>query len=667
MFKKASKPPKTSPKQTKVQKEEEMKLANWTHLMFKNALIAKSDKTKKWKEYMSAYDGTYFSNSDLPDYKSNQISNFIFSTIETIRPIMMDGNPRFEALPRTPKGVEHAEDVQIALNYEWDREKMGIKVPASLVTTLVLGTSIFYTPWDANDGKHGNVKGIPINPFNMFPDPLATSTEDAEYLIYAAYKHVNQLKKIFPETADLLQGGGINYSELVNGNDDGGTRIDNQVLTLETWCRDYTTVDVEEVDEDGSVILKKKMKYPRGRVIVSAPELNIIFSDKPNPYKDGRFPFVLNKDYDIPFEFWGRGEVEQLLSPQKYINELSNQVIDNAKSTANMQWIIDRNSGIGNGKLTNRPGLIIRKNPGSEVRRDAPPSMPTYVTNKIQDLKNDIENISGIFESTRGQRDGSVVAAQAILALQEAGQARIRLKVKLLESSLGELATMWYNRIQQYWKTDRWVRVSNEKDETEFKEITKEIISEDYDIKISSGSTMPINKSAMLELMIRLAQTMAEDGLPMVDRQTILQYVPTSNKNDLMRRMEERANNITAQQYNEELTVFKQDVEGKFTEISSILQELSQAVQQLNKAVDSIDGEHQKWAEEEKLNKATMKGYEEGYSEAAGLIDEESVMEDEEGLEGVPDELIESLSQLTDEELALVLEQYPNLQEIINQ
>ena len=29
---------------------------------------------------------------------------------------------------------------------------------------------------------------IPVNPFNLFVDPLATSVEDAEYIIYASYK-----------------------------------------------------------------------------------------------------------------------------------------------------------------------------------------------------------------------------------------------------------------------------------------------------------------------------------------------------------------------------------------------------------------------------------------------------------------------------------------------
>ena len=234
------------------------------------------------------------------------------------------------------------------------------------------------------------------------------------------------------------------------------------------------------------------------------------------------------KNYDIPFEFWGVGEVEQIMSPQHYVNELTNQIIDNAKNTANMQWIIDKNSGIGQGKLTNRPGLVIRKTPGSEVRRDTPPAMPNYVREQIEVLKKDIQDISGVFDSLKGEQQGSVTAASAILALQEASQARIRLKIKLMEASLSELAQIVYSRMQQFWKLDRWVRITDVEGNPSFREIGTQVLQNDYDLKVMAGSTMPVNKNAMMDLMIRLAQTNGEDGLPIVDRKAVLEYLQHS-------------------------------------------------------------------------------------------------------------------------------------------
>ena len=144
--------------------------------------------------------------------------------------------------------------------------------------------------------------------------------DNCEYLVYATYRNANQIKQQFPEKASAIEGSRITMSELVAERDNNDTQDANQVLILEMWCRDWVTID-ETIEGD------KKLKYPKGRVITCLPELGILLSDKKNPYKDGKFPFVLMKNYDIPFEFWGVGEVEQIMSPQHYINELTNQII----------------------------------------------------------------------------------------------------------------------------------------------------------------------------------------------------------------------------------------------------------------------------------------------------------------------------------------------------
>ena len=485
--------------------DKEKKLCEWVYTKFKQAYVAKAPLMTKWKEYMKAYEGTYFKNDNRPDYKSDQVSNFVFSTIEAIRPIMTDNNPKFLAIPNNPQGQDFSSDVQMALDYEWDREKMATKLPAQLIPMLVYGTAVWFVQWNGKDGEYGNINVRPVDPFNIFPDPLAEDVDSAEFIIYATYKNANQIKQQFPKKASAIEGSRISMSELVNNRDESDSQEENQVLILEMWCRDWTTMDE---NEDG----EQTLKYPKGRVITCLPELGILLDDKKNPYKDGKFPFVLMKNYDVPFKFWGTGEVEQILSPQMYINELTNQIIDNAKNTANMQWIIDKNSGIGQGKLTNRPGLVIRKNPGSEVRRDTPPPMPSYVRETIDVMKADIQDISGVLDSLKGEKQTGVVAASAILALQEASQSRIRLKIKIMESNLTELANMVYSRMQQFWKLDRWVRVTDIEGNPTFRQIGTEVLSNDFDVKVMAGSTMPVNKNAMMDLMIRLAQTNAEDG-----------------------------------------------------------------------------------------------------------------------------------------------------------
>lgn len=683
--------------------EKERKLVEWVYSKFKQAYVAKAPLMDKWKEYMSVYKGTYFQNKNLPDYKSNEISNHVFSTIETIRPIMTDNNPKFLAVPSTPAGMEFSADVQTALDYEWDREKMPLKLPAQLIPMLVYGNAVWFVQWDGKDGEYGNISIKPVDPFNIFPDPLAESIDNSEFLVYATYRSANQIKQQFPEKASAIEGSRITMSELVAERDNNDTQDANQVLILEMWCRDWVTMD-ETVEG------KKQLKYPKGRVITCLPELGILLSDKKNPYKDGKFPFVLMKNYDIPFEFWGVGEVEQIMSPQHYVNELTNQIIDNAKNTANMQWIIDKNSGIGQGKLTNRPGLVIRKTPGSEVRRDTPPAMPSYVRDQIEILKKDIQDISGVFDSLKGEQQGSVTAASAILALQEASQARIRLKIKLMEASLSELAQIVYSRMQQFWKLDRWVRVTDVEGNPSFREIGTQVLSNDYDLKVMAGSTMPVNRNAMLDLMIRLAQTNGEDGLPLVDRKAVLEFLPTGDKKAITDRFAElQAQQQQAQQQQlqqeqqmqmQQAQQQKGELDQSVTEqVMSMLQQVVQASDLTSKQVDELIMDKEQRDKKEYESQIEEKGYKRGLKDGKvqskeekeevtpneetsdvneeekkmleeQLLSENAQMEEALNSQQIPDEVLEELLALAQQDPEMfreILQNYPQLAEMLQQ
>lgn len=680
--------------------EKERKLVEWVYSKFKQAYVAKAPLMDKWKEYMSAYKGTYFQNKNLPDYKSNEISNHVFSTIETIRPIMTDNNPKFLAVPSTPQGMEFSADVQTALDYEWDREKMSLKLPAQLIPMLVYGNAVWFVQWDGKDGEYGNISIKPVDPFNIFPDPLAESVDNSEFLVYATYRNANQIKQQFPEKASAIEGSRITMSELVAERDNNDTQDANQVLILEMWCRDWVTMD-ETVEG------KKQLKYPKGRVITCLPELGILLSDKKNPYKDGKFPFVLMKNYDIPFEFWGVGEIEQIMSPQHYVNELTNQIIDNAKNTANMQWIIDKNSGIGQGKLTNRPGLVIRKTPGSEVRRDTPPAMPSYVREQIEVLKKDIQDISGVFDSLKGEQQGSVTAASAILALQEASQARIRLKIKLMEASLSELAQIVYSRMQQFWKLDRWVRVTDVEGNPSFREIGAQVLSNDYDLKVMAGSTMPVNRNAMLDLMIRLAQTNGEDGLPLVDRKAVLEFLPTGDKKAITDRFAElqaqqqqaQQEQLQQEQQMQQAQQQKGELDQSVTEqVMSMLQQVVQASDLTSKQVDELIMDKEQRDKKEYESQIEEKGYKRGLKDGKvqskeeeeetpteetsdvneeekkmleeQLLSENAQMEEALNSQQIPDEVLEELLALAQQDPEMfreILQNYPQLAEMLQQ
>ena len=517
---------------------------------YRQAENAKSPLISKWKENYEAYTGEGLKRTNGNQYLGDAKINHIFSNVETVKPIMLTNMPKPIILPTKEEGFYKSQLIQEALDYEWDRTRLVPKLMDSITQGLIFGTFIVGLFWNGKSSKgQGEIEPVVISPFNFFIDPMATNIEDAEYCIYATYKPLGMLMKAYPDKAEELreQATSTMQDELTFNKETSDIR--NQVLYLECYFRDYSFDESIEEDEEGNKYKIKKMRYPKGRRTILGGD--IVLSDEENPYDDGQFPFVSWRCYSVPNNFWGMSEVEQLIAPQKEINNLYNSLLDNAKLNANPWTLVDKDSGVDTSTITNAPGLLLKKNRGSDIRREAPPSMPSYLQTVANDLKYDIQVISGVFDATRGERPMSVTSGTAIQALQESSQGRIRLKIQSLEKLLEDLGNMWFKRMQQFWTLPRQIRVMGghvEPDTTPikidgqnvvFKTVTRDVIDGDFDVKIKSGSTMPVNKSARFDIIMRLAQTPAEDGLPVLDRRTIIEYADLDNAEDIITRFEE--------------------------------------------------------------------------------------------------------------------------------
>ena len=518
---------------------------------YKNAYDAKATLMQQWRKNYDAYTGKLFERGSVNKKLGNAIPNHIFSTVETIKPIMVTNPPKNVVYPTKEDGFEKAMLIQEALDYEWQRVKLVPKLLDSLTNYLIYGTNVFGLFWNQKANKGiGNVEFKIISPYNFFIDPMAETIEEAEYCMYATYKSAGELSKAYPEKRkELMENANSDIDDdLTIGKDK--TNAKNQLLYIECYMRDYS-VDETIEEEDGNKYKVTKMKYPKGRRVIIAGD--ILLQDGENPYEDGKFPFVSAQCYKIPGQFWGMSEVEELITVQTEMCNLYNSLIDNAKLNGNPWVIKDKNSGVEEASLTNVPGLVVTKNPGSEVKRDAPPPMPAYIQQVIQDLKYDMQVVSGVFDATRGERPVSITSGVAIQALQDSSQGRIRLKIQMMENMLSEIGAMWLSRMQQFWSLPRTIRIMGgnyapdsiplmiDGQPVMFREVSKDEIDGDFDITIKTGSTMPINKSARLETVLRLAQTPAEDGMPLIDRRTVIEYCDLENPEDIIRRFEEQA------------------------------------------------------------------------------------------------------------------------------
>ena len=182
---------------------------------------------------------------------------------------------------------------------------------------------------------------------------------------------------------------------------------------------------------------------------------------------------------------------------------------------------------------------------------------------------------------------------------------------------------------------------------------------------------MPVNRNAMLDLMIRLAQTNGEDGLPLVDRKAVLEFLPTGDRKAITDRFEqikaqqEQAQQMQLQQEqelaNQQAMQQKGELDQGVTEqVVNMLQQVIQASDMTAKQVDELIMDKENRDKKEYESKIEEKGYKRGLKEGKQAIDselpkEESIEEEEK--KALEEQLLSENAQMED---MLNSQQIPN-------
>jgi hypothetical protein len=144
-------------------------------------------------------------------------------------------------------------------------------------------------------------------------------------------------------------------------------------------------------------------------------------------------------------------------------NKILSFAIDIIMYTSNPGWLIDDNASIDDDDVTNEPGKILRKTPGSEVHRFEGGQLPSHFMAILDRLVNWFNDMAGRSEFSQGNAEGGVTAASAIEQLIAASRTRIRQKQRNLDEYLKSVGRQYLNRILQYYTVPRVYRMTDEK------------------------------------------------------------------------------------------------------------------------------------------------------------------------------------------------------------
>ncbi len=465
-------------------------------------LLAKS---KKWR---SAYDKDWISNykwfrgqqwdQQRPSYRHAEVINMIFQAIQSVVPIMTDTRPRFEYMPQDPSDMAFADIVSKCADADWTRNNWLMILTERIYDAHFYGVGYGAFEYDPK-GKKGETDIVyrSPDPFAIYPDPNAKAgiNSKTKFIVEAEPIDIEEIeceypelgKFVKPDVMDVMQGEKndlaphyqlrIPVDETQSLRSSAGSvegLLERKALKKICYYLDDETVDVPVTDQlgqpvvgpDGEPQTQKQKKYPNGRKMVVAG--GVLLEDGPNPYEDGKFPYSRLVNYHLPREFFGMSEIEQLKSPQRIFNKLVSFTLDVLTLMGNPIWIVDTDAGIDTDNLINKPGLVVEKTKGSEVRREEGVQLQPYVLQLIDRMRDWFDAQAGSSEVSQGIQPGGVTAASAIANLQEAAQTRIRLKSRNLDANLQEDGQMYLSRVLQFRDVPTIMRITNNQAAAEY-------------------------------------------------------------------------------------------------------------------------------------------------------------------------------------------------------
>lgn len=509
-------PPDTDKTETYRPSAEEEKTLKLVTKLFKRAKKNRERYDKDWLEYYKMFRGVQWKERK-PAYRSTEVLNLIFRHIQSIIPNMTDVKPRVEFLPKKPEDQELANIFNDVMSSDWDKKNWGQVLTESLFDSHVFGTTFSELIYDPDeDYGLGGVAWQTEDPFHCFPDPSPNAVginKKSKFYITAVPTDLDEIKEKYPDKGKFVKSDIHDFVDIKSSNlneyryksPTDNTIIDGpmpydldsrQALVVTLFLKSQEMVpnemtrpesppDEEPVvqglpesmdketepsnvqgrqsPEDKAFSPEMKLKYPKGRKIITANR--VVLFDGENPYDDAKIPKLSMQNYILPRQILGESEVQQLIGPQRLYNKIVSYIVDVLTLMGNPIWVVDSNSQVDTDNIVNRAGLVIEKAPGTEVARVPGVELQPYVLNLLKIVKDLFDDISGSTDASRGvQNPGDADAMGAIAQLQEATQTRVRQKSRTLDAFLQEFAQMYMSRILQFYTVPRIVRLTNSKD-----------------------------------------------------------------------------------------------------------------------------------------------------------------------------------------------------------
>lgn len=276
-----------------------------------------------------------------------------------------------------------------------------------------------------------------------------------------------------------------------------------------------------------------------------------------------KYPIVLfmNQHTRTPYPI---GDVRMVKGMQEYINKTRSLIIAHATTSTNVKILVP------SGSVDMREFEQKWAQPGVAIEVDfdqgAPqPVQPTPLPNELYQnentAKNDIDHQLGLYELMMGNSDVAPHTYKATVSLDEFGQRKIRSKLMDIEAGLKRCGEVAIPMAQQLYKSEKLFRLINPNQTMSEYMINKRMVDDktgeikklndigvgSYDVVVVTGSTLPTNRYAQLELYMDAYKNQVIDRQEVLKKTEIFDVEGVMQRTDYIGKLEEQLKSLQEQ------------------------------------------------------------------------------------------------------------------------
>ena len=536
----------------------EMKQAvEMTWQMWQKARTWREQWAKHWPRFWNVWETNHYQGR-IVHTLTRAVVNMVFSQIETFIGHAVDNLQEPQAKARRRDYEQNGKVLTKWLKYVWDSSNAETEIEHIIRSAAVTGIGWAEIPWDETaDGNKGLPKFLPVDEKFIFVAPYARNLKEALYLIDARNVPREWALDIWGEQLEGVPPGPWDGSLFNQRQYNGGLRDSDSYAQFKTTDGAQTAWTGSNADgltqkrSDVVTLVKNWIRQRDGTMRLLMVVNGTVVQDGPSPYDDDDFPYVqfnLIPTLDSPY---GRSLVQFVEGLQEILDLSLSYLLDQQRYASDPMLIVDA-ANIEESDIDNMPGAILfNRNPQGKGYEwmQAPGFNQAWI--QVQQMVTEyMDSVLGRVDVLRGERPAGVNTLGGLEIVRDEANVRIRNLVRWLKSAQKRAMLLIISRLRQFVKDERTMRITGKYGKEEYvtvnqvKEAGPEgepvqefTIPEDAEFDVEFGKDDFGGKQAKLERAVMLATTPAEDGLPMVDRQYVLEEAEIEQAPEIMERL----------------------------------------------------------------------------------------------------------------------------------